>query len=243
MGFQPKLARQADGLETGFRPPVRFLAGAVQFAMVCPAQRDREFVADLLSQSARLRKTQVVRVTGLAAADEAGLFRDEPQMLLVPQPFGFGEGEHAFVDAGADLVLCRGRVQFGWLVVALIRCRLDLGELGLKCLSDLVSICRSQGICLRPRAQGPGIEIVLGFQPCDLGQQLVPQDCRGLTRQDGRPVTALTEPLERFCRRGRQPTIRTGLRCRRAGLRAWLDRLNGEVGRIEIVLAGDSRPA
>ena len=55
--------------------------------MVCPAQRDREFVADLLSQAARLRKTQVVRVTGLAAADEAGLFRNEPQMLLVPQPF------------------------------------------------------------------------------------------------------------------------------------------------------------
>src|SRR5882762_9786414 len=72
----------------------------------------------------------MMRVTGLAAADEAGLFRNEPQMLLVPQPFGFGEGRHAFVDAGAGLVLCRGRVQFGWLVVALIRCRLDLGEPG-----------------------------------------------------------------------------------------------------------------
>ena len=97
--------------------------------MVNPAERHRKFITDLLCQSAGLRKTQVVRVAGLATADEAGLFRNEPQMLLVPQPFGFGEGEHAFVDAGADLVFCRGRVQFGWLVVALIRCRLDLGEL------------------------------------------------------------------------------------------------------------------
>lgn len=121
VGFPPELARQADGLETGFRPPVRFLAGAVQFAMVCPAQRDREFVTDLEAETAGLRQPQMVRVTGLAAADEAGLFRNEPQMLLVPQPFGFGEGEHAFVDAGADLVPCRDRVQFDWLAVALIR--------------------------------------------------------------------------------------------------------------------------
>ena len=84
VGFPPELARQADGLETGFRPPVRFLAGAVQFAMVCPAQRDREFVADLLSQAARLRKTQVVWVAGLAAADKAGLFGDKAQVLAVP---------------------------------------------------------------------------------------------------------------------------------------------------------------
>jgi transposase len=34
-------------------------------------------------------------------------------------------------------------------------------------------------------------------------------------------------------------TIRTGLRCGRAVLRAWRDRLDGEVGRIEIVLPGD----
>ena len=31
-----------------------------------------------------MRKTQVVPVAGLAAADKAGLFRNEPQMLLIP---------------------------------------------------------------------------------------------------------------------------------------------------------------
>ena len=84
MGFQPKLARQADGLETGFRPPVRFLAGAVQFAMVCAAQWDRELVADLEAETAGLRKPQMVGVAGLASADEAGLFRNEPQMRACP---------------------------------------------------------------------------------------------------------------------------------------------------------------
>ena len=114
MGFQPKLARQADGLETGFRPPVRFLTGAVQFAMVCPAQRDREFVADLLSEPARLRKAKMVRVGRFAAADQAGSFGHKPQMLFVPFPFGLRRGQDAFVDAGAGLVICRRLTGLGW---------------------------------------------------------------------------------------------------------------------------------
>ena len=123
MGFQPKLARQADGLETGFRPPVRFLAGAVQFAMVCPAQRDGEFVADLEAETAGLRKPQMVGIAGLAPADEAGLFGHEPQMGLVTQATRHGDGQHAFVDAGADLLVRRWLVPFGWREV-LIRYRL-----------------------------------------------------------------------------------------------------------------------
>ena len=81
--------------------------------MMGAAQRDREFIADLLPEPARLRKAQVVRVAGLTAADEAGLFGDKAQMLLVPQPFSLGQGQHALVDAGAGLVVCRWRVQFG----------------------------------------------------------------------------------------------------------------------------------
>ena len=49
-----------------------------------PAQRDREFIADLLPKPARLCKTQVVWVAGLAAADKAGLFGDKAQVLAVP---------------------------------------------------------------------------------------------------------------------------------------------------------------
>ena len=74
----------ANGSIAICRPPCRFLAGAVQFAMMRAAERDREFIADLLPKSARLRKTQMVRVAGFAAADEAGLFGHEAQMLFVP---------------------------------------------------------------------------------------------------------------------------------------------------------------
>ena len=62
VGFQPKLARQVDGFETCLRPPVRFLAGAMQFAMVGPAQRYCEFVADLEAEAAGLREPQMVAV-------------------------------------------------------------------------------------------------------------------------------------------------------------------------------------
>ena len=99
---------------------------------MCAAKRDGEFIADLLSKSARLRKTQMVRVTGLAAADEAGLLRDKPQMLLVPQPLGLGQGQHAFVDAGAGLVIRRWRIQFGWLGGRHPVSTASLGEPGLK---------------------------------------------------------------------------------------------------------------
>jgi hypothetical protein len=72
---EPQLAREAQRLDSDLRPPVRFLAGAVQFAMMRPAERDRKFIADLLSEPARLRKAKMVRVAGLTAANEAGLLR------------------------------------------------------------------------------------------------------------------------------------------------------------------------
>ena len=57
MGFQPKLARQTDWFQAGCHPPISFLAGAVQLAMMRPAQRYRKFVADLLAEPAGLCKT------------------------------------------------------------------------------------------------------------------------------------------------------------------------------------------
>ena len=56
------------------------------------AERHRKFIADLLSEPARLRKAQMVRVAGLSAADKAGLVGHKAQVLLVPQPPGFGQG-------------------------------------------------------------------------------------------------------------------------------------------------------
>ena len=66
---------------------------------MCPAQRDREFITDLLPKPARLCKTQVVWVAGLAAANEAGLLCDEAKMLPVSLPLRLRQSQHAFVDA------------------------------------------------------------------------------------------------------------------------------------------------
>jgi hypothetical protein len=80
----PEVACRFEGLKAVSQPPIAFLAGAVQFTVMCSAKRDREFVADLLTEPALLRKAQMVRVAGLAAADEAGLPGDKAQVLLVP---------------------------------------------------------------------------------------------------------------------------------------------------------------
>ena len=73
-----QLAQAACGfqrLKAVSRPLIPFLAGAMLFAMMRPAERDREFVADLLPKSARLRKAKMVRVGRFAAADRAMGFR------------------------------------------------------------------------------------------------------------------------------------------------------------------------
>ena len=66
--------------------------------MMRPTKRNGEFIADLLSEPARLRKAQMVRVAWLSAADEAGLGCHKTQVLFVPQPFGLRQGKDAFVD-------------------------------------------------------------------------------------------------------------------------------------------------
>jgi len=55
-----------------------FRAGAIQFAVMRPAERDRKL---LLRTPARLRKAHVVRITGSRLEDETGLFRHQPQVL------------------------------------------------------------------------------------------------------------------------------------------------------------------
>ena len=73
MGFKPKGARGAGGIEPKLLPPRRFIPVTVNFAMVPPAQRDREFVTDLAAERPVLRKAQMMGVTRMTSADQAGL--------------------------------------------------------------------------------------------------------------------------------------------------------------------------
>ena len=86
----------------------------MQFTVMRPAERHRKFIADLLSEPALLRKTQMVRVAGLSAADEAGLPGHKAQVLPVSKPLGLRQGQEAFVDAGASLLVRGWRIRIGW---------------------------------------------------------------------------------------------------------------------------------
>jgi hypothetical protein len=69
MGLFPERGSNSERLDPEPAPPGHLLACAVQFSMVGSAERDREFVTDFLRKPTRLRKPQVVRIGGLAAAD------------------------------------------------------------------------------------------------------------------------------------------------------------------------------
>ena len=59
--------------------------------MVNTAERDRELVADLASKRLMLGKPQVVRISRLAATDQAWLFADELDMSFVAHPARLGQ--------------------------------------------------------------------------------------------------------------------------------------------------------
>ena len=99
-GLSPEPAGDVEGIDPSGHPPAPLVADPVQGAVVRPAQRHHEFVADLAAQRPSLGEAQVVRVGGGAGADQAGLPGDEPQVLLVAVALGLGDLQQALVDAG-----------------------------------------------------------------------------------------------------------------------------------------------
>src|SRR5262245_45233594 len=67
--------------------------------VMSPTERDRELIADLAAKRARLGKSEVVGIRGLAAAEEARLLGDVAQMLAVAIAPRRREREDALVDA------------------------------------------------------------------------------------------------------------------------------------------------
>jgi hypothetical protein len=67
--------------------------------MMSAAEGDRELIADLAAERARLSESQVVGIRGLAAADEARLLGDITKVLPVAIATRGSDGEDALVDA------------------------------------------------------------------------------------------------------------------------------------------------
>jgi hypothetical protein len=97
-GKFPKLPGDFDGIDAGLLPPGFLVTSPMNCAMVDAAKRNGEFIAGLAAKRARLHKSNVRRVRGLAAAQQARLLRHEAEMLLVPVAVGSAQREHALVD-------------------------------------------------------------------------------------------------------------------------------------------------
>src|SRR4051812_29297343 len=75
--------------------------------MMRPAQRHRVLVTDLLAKTMRLGKAHMVRIAGLAPADEARLLGDKAQVLPIALPPQLWQGR-APVPGVRRRVLRRG---------------------------------------------------------------------------------------------------------------------------------------
>jgi hypothetical protein len=84
-------------IEAEFLPPTPFIPMMMELAMVCPAERYRELVADLAAERAVLRKTQMMGIARLSSADQAGLLGDKAQMITIAEATGLRMHQHGFV--------------------------------------------------------------------------------------------------------------------------------------------------
>ena len=98
MRFEPKCSSGAGRIEADVLPPSCFIATTMEFAVVPPAQWDREFVTDLAPERPVLRKAQMVGVARLTAADQAGLLCDKPYMITIAKTSRFGVHQVGFVN-------------------------------------------------------------------------------------------------------------------------------------------------
>jgi hypothetical protein len=60
MGSEPESAGGGDRICSNSLPPIDFIAAVVNFAVMPPAEWDRELIANFASESAALGKSQMV---------------------------------------------------------------------------------------------------------------------------------------------------------------------------------------
>ena len=168
MCAKPKLARDRLRLNTGPGPPIHFLAGAVQLAVVGAAERHGKFIADLLRQPAGLGKAKVMGIAGLPPADQAGLPGNKAQVLLVAQSAGLSKDKQALVNPSLRLWSTDFPVRFlgyffgclGYFKGRQPRLKRPLDPL-------LVGGC--QRVCLSPDAQCPGVQVRFAIEAFEFG--------------------------------------------------------------------------
>jgi hypothetical protein len=98
MRLQPQRPSADCWINPEFYPPSRFISTSMQLAMMTTAERDRELIADLAAESRRLCKTEMMRISGKPAANQARLLGDRFHMLAVANSAGQRQRQDRFVD-------------------------------------------------------------------------------------------------------------------------------------------------
>jgi hypothetical protein len=98
-GLQPEVASDLNGIDAGRLPPGLLVAGAMDRAVMRPAERDGEFVARFATERSRLQVSKMMRIGLFAAADETGLLCDVTKVLRVTIAPRSRSKEHALIDA------------------------------------------------------------------------------------------------------------------------------------------------
>ena len=83
MGFEPQRPGRARRIESEFPPPSGFITMTMELAMMCPAERHRELVADLAPERTRLREAQMVGIRRAPAANQTWLLDHVTHVLPV----------------------------------------------------------------------------------------------------------------------------------------------------------------
>jgi hypothetical protein len=96
--FEPKSAGHNSRIYSYLPPPRGFITTAVHLAMMPSAQWNCELIADLATECSALCEAQVMRIRGLATANQASLFGHMSDMLAVANPAWLRQGQDALID-------------------------------------------------------------------------------------------------------------------------------------------------
>ncbi len=92
MRFEPQHAGGGGRIDASLLPPRRFVAAAMDLAMMAAAERHGELIADLAAKRLMLSKPQMMGIGGRTAANQTRLLGHEPHVLTVAKPTRLGMG-------------------------------------------------------------------------------------------------------------------------------------------------------
>jgi hypothetical protein len=102
MAFEPDDTSSDGWINHPLRPPVGFIAAAMDLAMMAPTKRNGKLVANFAAERAVLGEPQMMGIDGSTAANQTRLLGDESEVHLVANAARFGMRQLALIDAAGN---------------------------------------------------------------------------------------------------------------------------------------------